>query len=238
VGRKYPRAIRRRYNVDKCNSVYLDCDVKEGAYATQQEALVALRDFCKKYTLPKPSMIVSSGTGGLHVYWVSEDLFITFEHETFATSLINRGQEFGLNFDHECSKDLCRLLRIPDTHNFKTNPPSPVKLLYYGSKIPLSTLREKFNGGNVVQLHWSPTPAEPSVNDDLLQPKREYPLADINEVAEYCEFLRNTRKTGGGEHDNTIWHQTILLASYFVDGRELAPWKHLMHGWRMIRTHL
>jgi hypothetical protein len=220
--RKHPPAIRRRYNIDMCSSVYLDVDVKEGAYATQQDALIALRDFCKKYGLPKPSMIVSSGTGGIHVYWVADGLFLPIEHEKMSLSLINKGNEFGLKFDHECSIDLCRLLRVPGTYNFKTDPALPVELLYYGSKIPLSELRERFNGGNVIPIRVSPTPTEPSDNDDLLLPKREYPLADINEIAEYCEFLRNTRKTGGSKHENVIWHQTVLLSSYFMDGRELA----------------
>ena len=57
------------------HTFWLDIDVgdkkaQEGkGYATQQEALKALRDFCAVTGLPRPSLIISSGYG-VHVYWL------------------------------------------------------------------------------------------------------------------------------------------------------------------------
>ena len=221
--RKHPPAIRKRHNIGLCSSIYLDVDVKDGAYPTHQEAVSKLNGFIIKYDLPTPSLFVSSGTGGVHAYWVSDELFTTIEHQTLSTGLINKANEFGLLFDQECSIDLCRLLRVPGTFNFKREPALPVQLLYYGSKIPLSVLREKFNEGNVVQFRPSPnTPYEPDANDDLMRQKKEYALVDFKQVRKYCGFLDNTYNSGGREHDNIIWHQTVLLASYCENGRKLA----------------
>lgn len=65
----YPKAERKIPNVVSFNSIYLDLDVKEGAYATTDDAFAALDDFIEKIGLPDASMEVLSGTGGVHVYW-------------------------------------------------------------------------------------------------------------------------------------------------------------------------
>jgi len=219
--RKHPPAIRKRYNIGMCSAVYLDIDVKADGYPTQEDALTALHSFFKRYKLPLPTMIVASGTGGFHVYWVADELFSPVEHEAFALSLIGMAQEFGLKFDAECTKDLCRLLRVPDTWNFKTDPPSPVKLLHSGSKIPLATLRIIFKFNNVVPLRPG-SPSAADVNDDLRRQKKEYPPAKMDEVQTFCEFLHNTLMTGGSEHKEAIWKQTVSLATYCENGRETA----------------
>ena len=223
-GRRLPPAIRKRYNVGCCSSIYMDMDVKDGAYLTQREALQALKLFLKKYSLPMPTLMVSSGTGGLHVYWVSDELFLPAEHEAFSLSLIGMGQEFGLKFDPECTKDLCRLLRVPDTWNFKQDPPLPVKLLYSGSNILLPILREKLKVNNVIPIRPGlPAPTDqPDENDDLMRQNKDFVPADMGAVAAQCEFLHNTLISGGRTHGNPLWHQTILLASCCINGREIA----------------
>ena len=50
-------------------------DVKEGAYASQREALGAIKDFMLKSSLPWPNILVGSGNGGVHVYWTMDTEF-------------------------------------------------------------------------------------------------------------------------------------------------------------------
>ncbi len=63
--------------MNSLKALYLDLDCGEGkastgsGYATQLDALEALRDFCEKCGLPRP-LIVDSG-GGIHAYWPFED---------------------------------------------------------------------------------------------------------------------------------------------------------------------
>ena len=219
--RRFPKALRKRHNVGACSAIYLDIDVKADAYATHKDALDALKRFLVHCKLPIPSLMVSSGTGGIHTYWITEELFSPVEHEAFSTSLINMANEFGLKFDQECTKDLCRLLRVPDTWNFKQSPALPVKLLYSGSKVALAVLRERLKVNNVVRLPITP-PAAADENDDLMRQKKEYPPADINLVATFCAFIHNTLMSGGRDHKEAIWKQTVSLASYCEDGRNVA----------------
>ena len=220
-GRKYNvnKAIRKRYNITKCSSLYIDLDVKEGGYASTNDATIALKEFIKKYNLPVPTMMVLSGTGGLHSYWVSDELFSPDEFFGMAFALTNMGQEFGLKFDQQCTNDICRLLRPPQTWNFKTDPPLPVKLYYSGSKVPLETLKTKFYANGYV---YNPVEGAPDDNDELSTPRKEYELVDIDKVAEVCPFIKNTLATGGKDQSEPIWKVAVTLASYCVDGRNLA----------------
>ena len=65
----YPKAIRQEPNLVACKNLYMDLDVKEGAYGSTNDALQALKDFHQATNLPEPTIIVASGNGGLHVYW-------------------------------------------------------------------------------------------------------------------------------------------------------------------------
>lgn len=48
--------------------LYLDVDVKDGAFESTQEAWDFVWETCIKYNTP-PTFITASGSGGLHVYW-------------------------------------------------------------------------------------------------------------------------------------------------------------------------
>ena len=42
-------------------------------YATTEEAETALAEFCAETGIPKPNLVVPSGGGGLHVYWILKE---------------------------------------------------------------------------------------------------------------------------------------------------------------------
>ena len=59
---------RKQDNVAKIRSFFLDLDCGPSKdFETQEQALVALRNFCKETGVPRPTMI-NSGRG-VHVYW-------------------------------------------------------------------------------------------------------------------------------------------------------------------------
>ena len=59
---------RKVDNVKELNSFFLDLDCGLGKdYKTQEEAIQALKSFCMRFKLPRPTMI-NSGRG-VHVYW-------------------------------------------------------------------------------------------------------------------------------------------------------------------------
>jgi hypothetical protein len=115
-------------NVKQLKTFFLDLDCGPTKdYPSQTDALQALRDFCKKLNLPRPTL-VNSGRG-IHVYWplttpVSRDTW-----QPVADRLKSLCKRNGLNADPVVTADAARVLRIPGTHNHKDTPPSGVKVV-------------------------------------------------------------------------------------------------------------
>lgn len=124
-------ALRSIQNTICSKVIFLDIDVKEPpkGYTDTKEALTVLGDFLKKFQLPFPDAIVASG-GGLHCYWISDTPMTHVEWQPRAERLRAAAVQFGLRCDGQCTVDITRILRVPETLNWKTDPPRPVKLLH------------------------------------------------------------------------------------------------------------
>ena len=115
---------RKAPNVKQLRSFFLDLDCGPTKdYATQSEALAALRSFCKELKLPRPT-IVNSGRG-IHVYWpliapVSREAWVPV-----AEQLKRLCTKHGMRNDPSVPADAARVLRVPDTHNHKPDTPVP-----------------------------------------------------------------------------------------------------------------
>jgi hypothetical protein len=136
---------RKGDNAQEFKSLFLDLDVGPSKeYPTQQLAVSALRSFCKQLSLPKPLM-VNSGRG-VHVYWLLTEAVSVEIWLDAAERLKKACADNGLLADPAVTADVARILRVPDTHNYKDNPPLPVSL--FGVDIPkpvvLSEFVEKF----------------------------------------------------------------------------------------------
>jgi hypothetical protein len=115
-------------NIHQIKSLFLDLDCGTGKpYPTQTEALAALRDFYKAHKLPRP-LIVNSGRG-LHVYWRLDKPYPREEWLPVASALKAACLQNGLDIDPAVTSDAARLLRIPNTRNFKNGNPMPVRVM-------------------------------------------------------------------------------------------------------------
>jgi len=204
-----PIALRRRNNTYQCSSLYLDIDIRDDkGYSSELDALSALKNFMVKYKLPPMTMLINSG-GGLHGYWTFEDIIPVEEFEQLAHGLTHIGNEFGLKFDQQCTSNPCCLLRLPDTFNFKHDPPRLVELKYSGSKIALDRMKEKLN---VNGFHY------PKVRSSIVHQKT-FQAADIDVVATYCPMLHDTLEQGGANlQGEPHWHMVSALAAHCKDG--------------------
>lgn len=130
-------------NAQQLGSLFLDIDCGEGKpYETQADGLAALREFVGKAGLPKPTAIVNSGRG-LHVYWVPEQALSKDEWRPLAEGLKTLCEKHKLHADPSVTADAARILRIPETLNFK-NPDEPLatKILYQNGRVGITTLKE------------------------------------------------------------------------------------------------
>ena len=120
---------RTQENAMYMKSFWLDLDCGEGKpYPNQADALKALLSFCQTMKLPTPT-IVDSGRG-IHVYWVLKESIKKDEWNPVAKQLKIICKEKGLEADPAVTADSARILRVPDTFNYKTSPPAKVSVLH------------------------------------------------------------------------------------------------------------
>jgi Domain of unknown function (DUF927) len=119
---------RKTANVKQLRSLFIDLDCGPGKpYATQQEALVALKDFCATTNMPKPTLVNSGG--GIHAYWALTEAVSRETWLPLAEKLKKLCELHDLEADPVVTADSVRILRVPGTFNFKNDEPREVKLL-------------------------------------------------------------------------------------------------------------
>jgi len=118
---------RSAENAAYLRAFFLDLDCGENKpYAVQADAYDALKKFCIDADIPLP-VVVSSGRG-LHAYWPLNDAIAADEWRRLAKRFKKLCLNNGLEIDTAVPADAARVLRMPDTHNFKSTPPLAVKL--------------------------------------------------------------------------------------------------------------
>ena len=132
---------RKKSNVLALKSFWMDIDCgptkaqvnektqRPGGYVDQAAGLTALRSFCTTIGLPKP-IIVNSGRG-LHVYWPLEEEITPEQWEPVAARLRDLCITHDLYVDPVVF-ETARILRIPNTLNFKDDPATPVSVMAVG----------------------------------------------------------------------------------------------------------
>jgi len=112
-----------------CRSFFVDLDVKPdkpGHYKTKAEAIEDLDHFLKVTELPPP-VVVDSGNG-IHAYWPFEEAVPIAEWKAYADKFKQLCLDH-MKIDPVVTADVTRIMRCPETLNFKTDPPNPTKFL-------------------------------------------------------------------------------------------------------------
>lgn len=224
AGRPYRRALRDAEHAMALKSFFLDLDVKEGAYATTKEAVAALGKFRRAIDLPPPTFVVASGSGGFHAHWVCSDPVASHEWLEQAHKLVAAVKQHGLLCDTQCSVDAARVLRIPDTKNWKHTPPKDVAfLLPPGEEYTFERIKRAlapFDGGvHPVAPILPPRPALVGVSDLAAGIEvTQAPPVKLEDVMPQCAFINEAVTTGGAAFDNPMWNLTTLIAT-FTEGK-------------------
>jgi hypothetical protein len=132
---------RTAKNAKWFKSFWLDLDCGEGKpYESQSVALNALRSFVLANQLPRPT-IVNSGRG-VHVYWALTEVIGYNEWKPTAEALKKFVAAHNIHADPAVTADAARILRVPETSNFKTNPPKDVAVLVASKPVEFDTFRK------------------------------------------------------------------------------------------------
>lgn len=215
---------REATNVRQLRAFFLDLDcgpTKE--YASQSDALTALRSFCKRVQLPRPTLI-NSGRG-IHVYW---RLTAPVSRETWqpvADKLKSLCKKHGLFADPVVTADAARVLRVPGTHNHKDEPPTDVKLVgEVGNAVECSAFSDLL--GDVVDeasIFQNARKYVPREQDALMQAlsgsfvSRFKTIMMKTVAGKGCAQLGNA-VANQADMSEPLWRASLSIAKFCVDG--------------------
>ena len=133
---------RTQPNAKYIKAFWLDIDCGEGKdYPSQIEGLAALKNFCKTTGLPKPT-VVNSGRG-LHIYWRLSRIITAEEWKPVAERIKYLCDEYDFHVDPSRTADLASILRVPETLNFKDDPPKPVSIICLSEEVEYETIKSQ-----------------------------------------------------------------------------------------------
>jgi hypothetical protein len=124
----YNNFSRKADNAAYCKTLFIDLDVGDDdkKYSTKEAALEALNDFLKIAKLPPPVRVDSGG--GVHAYWVFDRDIPSAEWREYSLLFKKYCLDY-MKIDPAVMGDTARVMRCPDTLNYKRSPPSPTALL-------------------------------------------------------------------------------------------------------------
>ena len=118
---------RKVDNIKSLQSFFLDLDCGPTKdFVDKSAAIKALKRFCMAHKLPRPTMIDSGR--GVHAYWFLKESICYDVWLPVAERLKQLCAESNFPADPAVTADGARILRIPNTHNYKTDPPTQVQL--------------------------------------------------------------------------------------------------------------
>jgi hypothetical protein len=217
---------RAKAAVGHLKSFFLDLDCGEfedgmpPKFTDKRHALTELSQFCKKTKLPKPT-IVDSGRG-LHAYWSLTEQVCREDWEPVALRFKQLCSENNLPIDYAVPADVARVLRIPYTQNFKTDPPAQTTVVSTGHPISLELFAELVG----VDVAPPPTKVEEGTTAfmDALVRNKETSFKKIlgkTKAGEGCQQLAIIC-TDQDNCDEPLWRAGLSIAKFCKDGRKAA----------------
>ena len=124
---------RKGDNAMYSRAFFVDLDVGEAkalegkGYASKEDAIDSLNTFIAEVDLPPP-VKVDSGRG-IHAYWILDKDIPAKEWKAYAEKFKDLCMNSGLIIDPVVTADVARILRCPNTLNYKETPPIPTRVL-------------------------------------------------------------------------------------------------------------
>lgn len=135
---------RVKENVRALKSFFIDIDCGEAkakenpktgrpdGYIDQDAGLAALESFCELVGIPMPTLVNSGG--GIHAYWALTEAVTRQQWEPVAARLRSLCNTHNFYVDN-VNFEVARVLRVPDTYNFKYDPPAKVQALEFAPAV-------------------------------------------------------------------------------------------------------
>ena len=214
-------------NALKMRSLFLDIDCGNGKdYENKSQAATALDLFLGDTglnTLGTP-FIISSG-GGLHVYFPFKEEVDIAVWKPVAENLKRLAKKHGFNIDASVTGDAARILRVPDTHNYKEAKPRKVAIKVQGTVFDFETLathlreavgEQSYESLPPLQLPGSRPKAPPNANSVKLMENSVTFFKNITTCGQINHYKEHAQEDGM----EPLWRGILSIAKSCADGLE------------------
>jgi hypothetical protein len=210
---------RTTKNAKWFKSFWLDLDCGEGKeYENQAIALNGLKQFCEATGLPRPS-IVNSGRG-IHAYWPLEEIISYNDWKPTAEALKKLCAIKRLYADVSVTADAARILRVPETLNFK-NPTEPYKVavMLMSKPVKFEEFKEKLGVDLLTAMPATKRPLDEATR--ALMGNRISKFANIMLKGDKGCAQLNYIYTHQADVSEPLWYSGLSIAK-FCDDRDRA----------------
>jgi hypothetical protein len=210
---------RTTKNAKWFKSFWLDLDCGEGKeYENQAIALNGLKEFCEATGLPRPT-IVNSGRG-IHAYWPLQEVISYNDWKPTAEALKKLCAIKRLYADVSVTADAARILRVPDTLNFK-NPTEPYKVavMLMSKEVSFEEFKEKLGVDLLAAMPATKRPLDEATK--ALMGNRISKFANIMLKGDKGCAQLNYIYTHQAEISEPLWFSGLSIAK-FCDDRDTA----------------
>jgi len=242
---------RQAVNARYVKSLFIDMD----GYASKKDAAQALSAFLSKTGMDAlgTPYVVGSG-GGLHCYWPLTESVPIDSWKPVAENFKRLCKQEALAIDMTVTADAARVLRIPETTNFKKKyaTPRPVRILTEGDVFSFeglaSLIRDKLTGSVYEPLAVpkldlagtrpsaaSASPTSVKLFENSVTKFKPIWLATQNNRG--CGQLANYVEHATEEGMEPIWRGLLSWAKVCEDGNKAAVWLSKMHPYEPERMN-
>lgn len=215
---------RRVGLVHSLKSIWVDIEGTEakGGYEGQEAVMAALRTFVQATCLT-PTIIVLTGSGGLHAYFVFDRELPRDEWQGYAEALVALAERHGLKIDEPITTDPSRIMRAPGSIHRKTG--ATVKAYRTGDVYSLEELGKLLNHvpDRPQTGRWLADDlrinADLKLDDDA--PRRHTPFSML-QVSKHCAAVRMAIANRGETTPYQPWVLALQMAVLSVEGDELG----------------
>ena len=234
---------RKADNARHIRSLFIDMD----GYASKKQAAMALKAFLAETGLDLlgTPWIVGSG-GGLHCYWPFEETVDVESWKPVAENFKRLCKQQKLSIDMTVTADAARILRMPDTFNFKEKyeTPRPVKLLAEGDTFDFETMARHIESqltgiapvkASLLSLPGKRPDAAPVPSSATSVTLFENTATHFGKIFKRtragtgCAQLKHYVENASDDGMEPLWRGWLSIAKPCVDGERAAIWLTELH---------
>lgn len=213
---------RTATNVKALRGLWIDVEGSEdkGGYNGGQSVAAALRDFIKATGLA-PNIVVSTGSGGAHLYFLLEGSISREEWQPRAAALVALAGSHGFRIDAQVTTDAARVMRAPGSIHQQSGKPVTARRVrdHLYSLGELDQLLQYIPSANQPVEGDKGTSYNLAVNGDVIGGNGKF---SYQQAARKCEAMRKASEDGGANTPYPVWILALKTADLSIEGRDFA----------------